>query len=67
MEDYTLACGTGAGAVAAALWAGGRLPGRRLTLDSRGGSLSLELASAGGRLTRLALEGPAEILEILTV
>lgn len=67
VEDYTLACGTGAGAVAAALWAGGRLPGGRLTLDSRGGSLSLELASAGGRLTRLALEGPAEILEILTV
>lgn len=67
VEDYTLACGTGAGAVAAALWAQGRLPGGRLTLDSRGGSLGLDLEGAAGRLTRLALEGPAQVLEVLSL
>ena len=35
VEDYTLACGTGCGSTAATLWTQGKLPGGKLTLETR--------------------------------
>ena len=61
VEDYTLACGTGTGSVAAALWAAGKLPGGYLTVQNPGGTLSVTLSGEAGKVTKLLLEGPTEV------
>ena len=61
VEDYTLACGTGTGSVAAALWAAGKLPGGHLTVQNPGGTLSVTLCGEAGKVTKLLLEGPTEV------
>ena len=65
VEDFTLACGTGCGSVATALWLQGRLPGGCLTLQNRGGTLRVRVEGENGKVTALFLEGPTEITEIL--
>ncbi len=60
VEDYTLACGTGCGAVSAVLHAQGR--GARFACENQGGTLSLSVTPDG-----LLLEGDAEILKIYTL
>ena len=65
VEDFTLACGTGCGSVAAALWLQGRLPGGELVLQNRGGTLKVRVEGRDGRVTALYQEGPTEITEIL--
>ena len=62
VEDYTLACGTGCGSTAAVLWSQGKLPGGKLTLENKGGTLSVTVVGEKGRITKLILEGPAEVL-----
>lgn len=62
VEDFTLACGTGTGAVAVALWTRGRLPGGTLTVENPGGVLTVNLSGENGRVTTLLLEGPADVL-----
>ena len=62
MEDYTLACGTGCGSTAATLWTQGKLPGGKLTLENKGGTLYVTVRGEKGRITLLELEGPAEVL-----
>lgn len=63
VEDYTLACGTGCGSVACALFAQGRLPGGKLTAENQGGTLTVALtATPTGEITGVYLEGPTEIL-----
>lgn len=64
VEDYTLACGTGSASTAVVLWAMGRLPGGRLTLENRGGTLSVTVEGENGRVSAVYLEGPAEVTEI---
>ncbi len=64
VEDYTLACGTGTGSTAAALWAAGKLPGGFLTAQNRGGTLSVTVSGENGVVTSLLLEGPTEITGI---
>ncbi len=59
VEDYTLACGTGTGSIAAALWAAGKLPGGRLTAHNPGGILQAEISREA-----LYLEGPTQITQI---
>ena len=61
VEDYTLACGTGTGSTAAALWAAGKLPGGYLKAENRGGMLSVTVSGENGVVTSLLLEGPTEI------
>jgi diaminopimelate epimerase len=61
VEDYTLACGTGTGSTAAALWASGKLPGGFLKAENRGGILSVTVSGEDGVITSLLLEGPTEI------
>lgn len=62
VEDYTLACGTGCGALAAVLYFGGRLPGNRLICHNRGGTLRVQVEEQGGLIMGLLLDGPTEII-----
>ena len=62
VEDYTLACGTGCGSTAATLWTQGKLPGGKLTLENKGGTLYVTVRGEQGQITLLELEGPAEVL-----
>ena len=64
VEDYTLACGTGTGSTAVALWAAGKLPGGYLKAENRGGMLSVTIEGEHGVITSLLLEGPTEITKI---
>ena len=67
VEDYTLACGTGTGSTAAALWAAGKLPGGKLVAKNPGGELIAAVEAENGQITRLLLQGPAEITEIFEI
>ena len=62
VEDYTLACGTGCGSTAAALWSQGKLPGGKLILENKGGTLYVTVKGEKGRINQLILEGPAKVL-----
>ena len=62
VEDYTLACGTGCGSVAATLWMQGKLPGGRLTAHNRGGTLTVAIGGDAGAITSIHLQGPTEIV-----
>lgn len=66
VEDYTLACGTGCGSVAAVLWASGKLPGGRLTAENRGGTLEYRI-HGNEQVDALILDGPTEILQIYEI
>ena len=65
VEDYTLACGTGSGSVAVALWTEGKLPGGKLTVKNPGGDLTVTISGKDGAVAELLLEGPTEIVKIL--
>ena len=67
VEDYTLACGTGCGSTAAALWTEGKLPGGRLIAHNRGGTLTVTVEGKDCEVTSLLLEGPTEITKIYEV
>lgn len=62
VEDYTLACGTGCGSTAAALWLRGELSGGQLTADVPGGTLKLTVRGTAGQVEDLLLEGPTELV-----
>ena len=63
VEDYTLACGTGCGSVAAVLHTRGMLPGGKLTCLNQGGELTVTLKSEGETITSILLEGSAELVK----
>ena len=63
VEDYTLACGTGCGSTACALWTKGQLPGGVLTCQNKGGTLTVTVRGEDGVVTSLLLEGPAEVVK----
>ena len=67
VEDYTLACGTGCGSVASALWMQGKLPGGRLTAHNRGGTLTVAIGGTDGKITSIELEGPTEVTRIYEI
>ena len=62
VEDFTLACGTGSGSVAAALWLTGRLPQGKLAVENPGGTLEFELEGTETQVTSILMTGPAEKL-----
>ena len=62
VEDYTLACGTGCGSVAAVLHTCGRLPQGRLLLENAGGMLSVQTEPQQNGELSLLLEGPASVV-----
>ncbi len=67
VEDYTLACGTGSAAVALDLWARGKLPGGKLKVENPGGTLLITLEAKDGKVEKLLLDGPTEILKIFDI
>lgn len=67
VEDYTLACGTGSGSVAVALWLADKLPGNVLRVENPGGVLTVAVEGANGTVTRLFLEGPTETTGIYNI
>ena len=67
VEDYTLACGTGTASTACALFAEGKLPGRRLVAENPGGTLTVDLQAENGEITGVYLEGPTEVVEIRNI
>lgn len=62
VEDYTLACGTGCGALTAVLYTAGKLPDKKLTAINPGGTLHITVEAQGGLISGLLLEGPAEVI-----
>ena len=62
VEDFTLACGTGSGSVAAVLWLTGQLPGGKLAVENPGGTLLFELEGTETEVTSILMTGPAERL-----
>ena len=67
VEDYTLACGTGCGSTTTVIWSQGKLPGGKLTLENRGGTLEVTVGGKDGKVDSLILEGPTEILKIYEI
>lgn len=67
VEEYTLACGTGCGSIAVTLWLRGLLPGGVLEAENRGGNLTVTIEGVENRVTKLLLEGPAEVLKIYEI
>ena len=64
VEGYTLACGTGTGSVACTLYKKGLLPGGYLTAHNPGGTLSIRVTEADGKINGVMLEGPTEIVRV---
>ena len=62
VEDFTLACGTGSGSVAAVLRLTGKLPGGTLAVENPGGTLEFEREGTEYEVTSILMTGPAEKL-----
>ena len=67
VEDFTLSCGTGCGATAAALILRGRIPGEQLEIDMPGGLLSVRLTREGGSVRDILLSGPTAVTGVYAV
>ena len=63
VEDFTLACGTGCGAIALSLILRGRIPGDWAEIHMPGGVLSVRLVREGTRVLDLLLTGPTALVE----
>ena len=62
VEDFTYACGTGAGSTAAALTLLGRVPGYHVAVHMPGGTLTIDVEGTGDRVTDIYLTGPTNIV-----
>ena len=67
VEDYTLACGTGSASTVVVLWCKGLVPNGRLTVENPGGTLAVTIEGGNGKVSRLTLEGPTEIVRTYTL
>ena len=61
VEDFTLACGTGCGSIAAALRLLG-LSGDELVISMPGGELTVSLTTSGGSVQDIYLTGPTNVV-----
>ena len=66
VEDYTLACGTGSGSLGVMLWLQRKVPSGVLTVKNPGGDLAVTVEGAD-RVEKLLLEGPTEVVRVITV
>ena len=64
VEDFTLACGTGTGSVAVTRWVRGLLPGGKLTVHNRGGTLKIAIGGEDGKVESILLEGSTEVVRV---
>lgn len=62
VEDFTYACGTGTGSVAAVLTLLGKVSGHNVRADMTGGQLSVDVERSGKDITALYLTGPTNIV-----
>ena len=62
VEDFTYACGTGTGSVAAVLTMQGKVSGRGVRVNMPGGQLVIDVEREGPRITDLYLTGPTNIV-----
>lgn len=62
VEDFTFACGTGTGSVAAVLTEKGVVTGEHTTVAMTGGILYVDVVRTAGRISDLYLSGPAVIV-----
>ena len=62
VEDFTLACGTGTGSVAAALTLLGRVSGKNVRIRMDGGELTVDAEEKNGAIENLYLTGPAAMV-----
>ena len=63
VENFTLACGTGCGALAVSLILRNLVPGNTLTIDMPGGELQVRLTRHGDTVRDILLTGPTAIVE----
>ena len=62
VEDFTYACGTGTGSLAAVLSLNGTVSGRGVRVRMRGGELILDVGLEAGAVSSLLLTGPTNIV-----
>lgn len=62
VEDFTYACGTGTGSVVTILTMQGKVSGRNVQVDMRGGRLAVDVEMSGNRIKNLYLTGPTNIV-----
>lgn len=62
VEDFTLACGTGSGSVAAVLTQKGLVGGEQVKIHVPGGTLYLDVNTKAGRVTDIYLTGTTNIV-----
>ena len=62
VEDFTLACGTGTGSVAAALTLLRRVSGKNVRVRMDGGELTVDAEEKDGKIESLYLTGPAAMV-----
>lgn len=67
VEDYTQACGTGCASTAVSLWMKGLLPSGKLTAQTRGGTLKVQVSGTEGQVESLFLEGPTELIRVYEI
>ena len=67
VEGYTLACGTGCGSISSVLFAAGKLPSGKITLENEGGTLKFQVSGTGSQITSLLMEGPTEVLQVYEI
>ena len=63
VEDFTLACGTGCGAIAVSFLLSGRVAGERLAVEMPGGELSVLLRRTQSGACDILLTGPTALVE----
>ncbi|MBQ8831496.1 MAG: diaminopimelate epimerase [Oscillospiraceae bacterium] len=64
VEDFTLACGTGASSVVTALTLMGKVSGKNVKVDMPGGKLEVSLTVAGETVRDIFLTGPTNIVAV---
>lgn len=67
VEDFTLACGTGSGSVAAVLWLTGQLPTGKVAVENPGGTLEFKLEGTETEVTSILMTGPAELVKVYEI
>ena len=61
VEDFTLACGTGSGAVTTVLWCRGERDSSVLNVENQGGTLKVTVKAENNSISALYLEGNADV------
>lgn len=62
VEDFTYACGTGTGSAVTVLTLQGKVSGKNVEAEMRGGRLTIDVEMEGGKVKNLLLTGPTNIV-----